>query len=129
MSFQRMDIIIIYLHICCKSQNILTVISYHLTDDRELQFVRLISVNFRDAISEAQCQILNVRDSVSEYQWQRLTIKDSISKLDVLTWFHFFAIPQCWMSSVISVYMRLLHISYGVFHPWISAKSSVNVNW
>jgi hypothetical protein len=78
------DIIIIENRVWLKSQEISRGIRKRLANCRKLLFVRSISVDVRNSMSETQCQRVNVRDSMSdlmsETQCQRLNVRDSISE-------------------------------------------------
>jgi hypothetical protein len=71
---------IIELRVRCKSQEISRDIRMRLANVGKLLFVRSMSVDVRDSMSETQCPRPNVRDSISETQCQRLNVRDPMSE-------------------------------------------------
>ena len=122
------DIIIIELCIWCKCQAMSRIIRKHHGNVSKLLFVRSMSVNVRDSMSEDGCQRPNVRDSMSETQCQRLNVRDSTSESDLLTWSLVLATPHTLVYNLILVYEGIVNLLCLVFHPWTAAISSVNAN-
>jgi hypothetical protein len=122
------DIIITELPLGCMSQEISTVIWNRLAYVSKLLFVKSVSVDVRDSLSETHYQRLTVRDSLSETQCQRPNVRDSMSKSDLLTWLRIFATPRTSVSNFILVYERIVLLSYLGFHAWTPARPSVNAD-
>ena len=130
------DIVIVEHLIQCKSLEILSVISKYCSNIGKLLFVRSMSIDVRDSMSETecqrpnvrnsmsetQCQRLKVRDSMSETQCQRLNVRDSMSESDLLTWPCIFVTPHTSVYNVILLYEGIVDLSWLGFHPWTAAR-------
>jgi len=84
--------------------------------------------NVRDKMSETKCLRPNVRDSMSETQCQTLNVRHSMSESDLLTWSPVFATPRALVHILIVVYEVIVDVSCLLFHPWTSARPSVDAD-
>jgi len=100
-SFHCMDIILIEFYIQRKSQEILEVVSKCLTNIGKLLFVRSMSVDMRD--------------------W--------ITQLDIPIWVCNTAIPCSWEYNLVNMHNIIVALSCFMFPTWTATWHSVTADW